>query len=373
MKLKRGSSTTPPRVLLVGMGVGGGIGRYELLVLRTLAELEAAGRLRFRALWRRPHPPYIRTGHHVESQLAAQTSSPTALAHQIHGAARGLRPDIVLFTHVNLARLAPVVALRRPRPRLIVAAHGIDVWTRLGLPKRAVLRAADRVVTVSAFTRERLLAVQGVRPERAVSVPLCLDPSWLKAGLGGNRGQDAAPLTRLLTVSRLDVTERAKGVDWVIRALPAVAQAVSDVSYTIVGQGDDAPRLQALARAAGVADRVAFKGALAHDQLVDEYRSCDAFVLPSGKEGFGLVFLEAMAFGKPVVARTATATPEVVEDGKTGVLVRTEPELAPALTALLLDRARASRMGAAGRHRALDEFSLETYRARMAAMFEELA
>jgi phosphatidyl-myo-inositol dimannoside synthase len=152
-----------------------------------------------------------------------------------------------------------------------------------------------------------------------------------------------------------------------------VAQAVPDVSYTIVGAGDDLPRLRALASASGVADRIEFKGALEHHELLDEYSSCDIFVLPSAKEGFGLVFLEAMAFEKPVVARAARAASEVVEEGETGVLVRDEPELAPALIELLGDRDRASRMGTAGRRRLTAEFSLERFEGRMAALIEEVS
>jgi len=366
-----------PRLLIVGMGGGGGIGRYELLLVRTLKGLESAGKLTFSALWRRPHPRYLRTAPHVEDHLATNTTSVGAFALRVLRAAWLARPDIVLFTHVSLARLAPVLSLTRTRPRIVVITHGIDVWTRLDWSRRAGLRAADRVVAVSRYTRGRVIDQQGLPAQRVMAIPLCLEPSWLNgASVRRSPGREVARSEsrfRLLTVSRLDVTERAKGIDWVIRALPLVAQAVPDVSYTIVGAGDDLPRLRALASASGVADRIEFKGALEHDELIGEYSSCDIFVLPSAKEGFGLVFLEAMAFEKPVVARAARAVSEVVEDGETGVLVRDEPELAPALIGLLGDRERASRMGTAGRRRLAAEFSLERFEDRMAALIEEVS
>lgn len=368
-----------PRVLIVGTGAGGGIGRYELLVVRALDDLEVAGRLTFSTLWRRPHPPYLRAGPHAQGRLASEAKSPAAFALQVSRAIRRARPDTVLFTHVNLARLAPALSLTRPRPRFVVVAHGIEVWTRLSRPKRAALRAADRVITPSWFTRHRLTDEQGIPAEKVLTVPLCLEPYWLDSRLDSDqRGRAAAdprtgPLTRLLTVSRLDLTERAKGVDWVIRALPVVAQTVPDVSYAIVGDGDDVSRLRSLASARGVAGRIDFKGVLDQDELISEYKACDVFVLPSAKEGFGLVFLEAMAFAKPVVARAAKAAPEVVEDGETGVLIRSRDELAGALIGLLCDRDRASRMGAAGRRRVVEEFSFQRYEARMSHLLEEVS
>jgi glycosyltransferase involved in cell wall biosynthesis len=365
-----------PQLLIVGTGAGGGIGRYELLVLRTLKDLETAGKLRYTAVWRRSHPSYLRT---EDDSLTTETESIVAFSLRIWRIVRLGRPDIVMFTHVKLARLAPALSFAWPRPRVIVAAHGIEVWTRLSWPKRVALRLAARVVSVSTFTRERLIDEQGLPARKVVTIPLCLESSWLDSGIDPKRqgtlvtDSSAAPLTRLLTVSRLDITERLKGVDWVIRALPVVAQAVPDVSYAIVGEGDDVLRLRALASARGVMDRIAFKGALEHEELVREYNSCDVFVLPSAKEGFGLVFLEAMAFEKPVVARAAKATAEVIEDGETGVLISAEPELARALTELLLDRERASRMGAAGRRRLLEKFSLQRYQAQMWDLIHEVS
>jgi len=99
--------------------------------------------------------------------------------------------------------------------------------------------------------------------------------------------------------------------------------------------------------------------------LVSEYLQADAFVLPSQREGFGLVFLEAMAYAKPVIARRAAAAIEVIADGHTGVLVDDERGLAPAMISMLSDPDRALAMGRAGQERARETYSFETFTSRV--------
>jgi glycosyltransferase involved in cell wall biosynthesis len=121
----------------------------------------------------------------------------------------------------------------------------------------------------------------------------------------------------------------------------------------IVGTGPQGEALQALARALGLSDRVTFLGHIPFDRLAEEYRSADIFCLPSVQEGFGIVFLEAMAACLPVVACQAAAVPEVVADGETGLLVPPfdVPALAFVLDRLAIHEADRRRLGEAGRNR----------------------
>jgi glycosyltransferase involved in cell wall biosynthesis len=124
-----------------------------------------------------------------------------------------------------------------------------------------------------------------------------------------------------MTVGRLDARERSKGVDEVLEALPALAVGLPDLAYMVVGDGTDRARLQAKARSLGVSDRVVFAGYVAEPEKPEYYRLADAYVMPCRGEGFGFVFLEAMATGLPVVASRADGSSEAVLGGELGLLV----------------------------------------------------
>ena len=109
----------------------------------------------------------------------------------------------------------------------------------------------------------------------------------------------------ILTVARLDARERYKGVDQLIEAMPAVLQTVPAARLRIVGTGSDLPRLKELAARLGVADSVEFAGFVDDEHLRAAYRDCALFALTSSGEGFGIVFLEAMAHGKPCLGARA--------------------------------------------------------------------
>ena len=121
-------------------------------------------------------------------------------------------------------------------------------------------------------------------------------------------------------MTRLERGDRYKGIVTVIEALGMLEDA--SVHYCIIGHGDDLPFLQRVAERCGVAHRVHFLRGVSDAELISLYGRCAAFVLPSGKEGFGIVFLEAMYFGAPVIAAAEKGALDVVQDEETGLLVR---------------------------------------------------
>jgi glycosyltransferase involved in cell wall biosynthesis len=167
----------------------------------------------------------------------------------------------------------------------------------------------------------------------------------------------------LLTVGRLVSSEPGKGIDAVIKVLPKVIEAVPDAFYVVVGEGDLQPRLEEIAQENSVRDRVIFAGAFQLAQLKGCYSRADVFVMPSRQEGFGIVFLEAMASGKPVIAGDHGGAPEIVRDGVTGFSV--DPDDLETLTArlvqLLQDEPLRMKMGAAGRRRVEETFSFTRF------------
>lgn len=294
----------------------------------------------------------------------------------VSGIAAGRRAPLVFAAHPNLA---PVgwAAKKIFGTRLAVMVWGIDVWERLPFLRRTALRNADVVLAISRDTANKVMEVQGVPSEKVRILPLALEPAFWQAA----QRRDAAlppgfPKGRvLLSVARLAAAEGYKGVDTVIQALPKLAATIPDVQYVIVGDGDDRPRLEALCRDLGVADRVQFLGRLEalSPELVACYAHCDVFVLPSKGEGFGLVFLEAMASGKPVVGGAHGGTPDVIEDGVNGFLVShgDVPVLAEKLQMLLTGDALRREVGERARQRVEREFLFERFESCLVAILEE--
>ena len=140
-----------------------------------------------------------------------------------------------------------------------------------------------------------------------------------------------------MTVARLSSTERYKGYDRMVEALPRVRECCGPVHFLVVGTGDDHVRVEALAHRVGVADCVTFAGFVPDDELADHYRLADLFAMPSTGEGFGIVFLEAMACGTPVLGGNQDGSVDALAGGRLGMLVdpTSIEEIADGLVSLL--------------------------------------
>jgi phosphatidylinositol alpha-1,6-mannosyltransferase len=259
--------------------------------------------------------------------------------------------------------------------RVAIAAHGrellLEPWARVGTAQRGYdrvrrreLAAADCVLAVSHYTAE-LARGLGAEPSRVVVTRLGTDPERFRprdaTELRARLELGARPV--LLTLARL---VPRKGIDSVLGALSEVRRAVPDVVYVIAGDGPDRARLEELVRRAGLDAAVRFAGAIADDELPAWYSLGDVFVMPSRSEppdveGFGIVFLEAAACGRPVVAARAGGVPDAVVDGVSGLLVEPGDDrgLARALAELLADPARRAELGRRGRERVLGELTWE--------------
>jgi phosphatidylinositol alpha-1,6-mannosyltransferase len=250
-------------------------------------------------------------------------------------------PDLVFCGHLHLAPLAAAIA-RIARARLIVQAHGVEIWATPSRVRRRAIERADLVLSVSRHTRAAVLAWADLPPERVVVVPNTVgdlftpgddftpgDGSTLRTawGLAGKRV--------LLTVGRLDPCERYKGHDRVIAAIPDLVARGHDIAYVVIGDGDDRSRLAGIARRLGVADRVHFVGFAAPETLVASYRMADLFVMPSTGEGFGIAFLEAMASGTPALGLAVGGASDALADGELGTALGRDDDLAAAIDRVL--------------------------------------
>jgi asparagine synthase (glutamine-hydrolysing) len=230
------------------------------------------------------------------------------------GQAFRLKPDLIISGHINVAPLAVVLSMLC-KSRSVLIAHGIEALNPIPVLKWAG-RRIHLLLAVSRFTATKI-ADWGVRPQRIKLLPNTVDGEIFRPF----RRAPAAKETTLLTVSRLEASEQYKGIDKVINALQEICSRCPCTRYVIVGKGDDLPRLRALAHEVGVADRVDFRGFVPDEALPTLYNEADLFVMPSRMEGFGIVFLEALSCGVPVIAGNRDGSVDAVLDGRVGILV----------------------------------------------------
>ena len=285
------------------------------------------------------------------------------------------RPDVVYATHVRLAPLSRVLKLIRPSLRMGVALYGIDAWRRLPVLQRNALQLADFVTSISEYTSEQTVKLHNVKSEKICLIPPALDPFWMVPGSNSVLDDEIhiSPEAKIiLTVSRLASSEKLKGVDCVIRAMQKIKEEVPDIQYIVAGTGDDIIRLSGLAKQNGVQEMVLFVGEITDEQLRSYYQNCDIFVLPSKKEGFGIVFLEAMFFKKPVIGGNFGGSRDVIDDGNTGLLVNFGDinQLSQKIIELLTDKQKSIDMGKAGYSRLSDMYTFSHFEKNLRKVFQ---
>ena len=291
-------------------------------------------------------------------RLPAPRDLDPALAYRLARTLLSLRPDIV---HTHLVH-ADVYGVLAPRTRIVSTKHNPDPF-RAGafrFAERALTWRAARVIAISQAVRSFCIEQVGLPAEKVEVVHYGLDE--LPRPWAENPPLELGrPL--LLAVCRL---EAQKGLETAVRALAKVPGA----TLLVLGEGAERPALEQLASSLGVRDRLVLPGRVG--DVAELYRQADLVVHPARWEGFGLAMLEAMLAGKAVVAARAGSAPELVEDGRTGVLVAVDDHraLAAAVTSLLDDPARGEAMGRAGLERARTEFSVARMAERTTGVYD---
>ena len=319
---------TPSVLLLVGelFGRAGGIERVSRLVVDATMSYAAANRCRVWIVSRNdsgrrnldPNTRVVGCGGSrirfvaITTWIALRARRPIA-----HGMVVGFAPLLWLLRVLWIVR------------SFSVHLHGIEVWSRLPARRRSATQRADVVVSVSAYTASRAASENGIRRGVEVIHP-ALPSDWITAVEDRGPRSDRSDPVELLTVTRLVGAERYKSVDDVLESLAALRSL--QWRYSVIGTGDDLGRIQALASEID-SNRIVVRGSVEEGELHDAYRDAEVFVLPSTGEGFGFVFIEAMAHGCAVVAANVGGPSEIVTDGVTGMLV--DPGDRAALTAAL--------------------------------------
>lgn len=254
-----------------------------------------------------------------------------------------LKADTLLIGHINLSLIAFLMKIIHPGQKQIVVTHGIEVWGELNWLKRKVLHSANSILSVSNFTRNVLINKHQIDPQKISIFRNTLDPYF-----GQSEGQEDISELRsfyhipedakvLMTIARLKHYEKAKGYDKVIQILARLKNENVNVYYILAGKysDDEHSRIQHLASELNIADRIILPGFIEDKNLQAHYKLADIFIMPSTKEGFGIVFIEAMACGTPAIAGNKDGSADTILSPELGSLV--DPDNLDEIYAAVMD------------------------------------
>jgi glycosyltransferase involved in cell wall biosynthesis len=243
---------------------------------------------------------------------------------QVFFAALLQRPDLIICGHINFSPLALRIFKLIKIPYWVIV-HGIDAWDLQDISKINGLKSAPKIISVSGYTRDRIVKEQNISPDQISLLPNTFDASKLsiqpKPQYLLDRYLFQSDQQIILTVTRLASGDRYKGYDQIIRALPEIRRQIPNIHYLLVGKGDDRDRIETIIDEVNVRDCVTLAGFIPDEELSDHYNLCDVFAMPSKGEGFGIVYLEALACGKPTIGGNQDGAIDALCHGKLGVLV----------------------------------------------------
>jgi len=242
---------------------------------------------------------------------------------------RSTKSDLVIISHINLSIIGLLIRLFFVKSKVILIAHGIEVWSNLSIEKKLLLKHCDLILSVSNFTKKQLLVNSNLNPDKVVVFPNTIDPS---SSFQPEKFQNNRLIKRLgikndtkilLTISRLSSKEQYKGYDKVIECLPKVLSVFPDLIYIVVGRADDEEllRINNLINELDLNSKVILAGFVTDEDIPGYYNLADIYVMPSKGEGFGIVFLESLASGTPVVAGNKDGSVDPLLNGELGFLV----------------------------------------------------
>ena len=234
------------------------------------------------------------------------------------------RPNLVIAGHINFS-IAAYWLKRLIGIHYWIITYGMEAWDIENPALKKALDHADLILAISGYTRDRLLKEQNLDPNKISLLPCQFEPSRFQLApkpdylLKQYQLKPEQPV--ILTVARLAEVERYKGYDQILRAISQIRQNIPDIHYIIVGKGNDRKRIEQLIIELELQDCVTLAGFVPDEQLCDYYNLCDVFAMPSKREGFGIVYLEALACGKPVLGGNQDGAVDALCHGELGALV----------------------------------------------------
>lgn len=286
--------------------------------------------------------------------------------------------DEVILGHINISLLAVLIKFIYPGKKIVIIIHGIEVMEQLSGIKRKALDKCDEIWAVSEFTRQNIIKLQQQPAQKVKIFYNTIDPffnvpqQFAKPVYLQERYKINAGNKVLLTVTRLNHSENYKGYDKVIEALPEIKKKFPGIRYIIAGKGDEQEiaKLEGLIKSLGVEENVMLTGFVPKNELTDHFLLSDVFIMPSRKEGFGIVFIEALACGVKVIGGNKDGTTDALVNGKLGALINPESveEITGAVIKVLDEQKEEV---PAEKHKAIQQqvmsyFSFEQFKKRLA-------
>ncbi|MDP9077343.1 MAG: glycosyltransferase family 4 protein [Bacteroidota bacterium] len=255
------------------------------------------------------------------------------------------KPDVIIISHINLAIIGLLVKTLNPKCKIWLIAHGIEVWRPLSIVKNTFLKRCDKIVCVSAFTKQQMIGRHKIDAAKCIVLNNAVD-SFMKLPVTFTKPEHLLRRYRLpenipviFTLTRLASTEQYKGHDHVIEVISRLKSKFPGIRYILAGQYDhkEEIRIQRLITASGVDEQVILTGFIDEAEISDHFLLADLFVLPSKKEGFGIVFIEALACGLPVICGNADGSVDAICNGELGTAINADDldELENAITSYL--------------------------------------
>jgi phosphatidyl-myo-inositol dimannoside synthase len=246
----------------------------------------------------------------------------------------GMHSKQVVMSHINLLMAGFLIKLFSPKTKLILLAHGIEVWNQFSFFKKYMLSKCDQLLAVSAYTKERMIAMHGLDEKKIIVLNNCLDP-FLQPPLTSGKNKElmnryflSPDSIVLMTLTRLSFMEQYKGYDSVLYAIKKLIEKYPGIKYLIVGKYDAVEKLRVdkIIASLGLQGNIIFSGFIPDEEMAAHYSIADLYIMPSKKEGFGIVFIEAMYYGKPVIAGNKDGSMDALCNGKFGLLINPDDE-----------------------------------------------
>ncbi len=247
----------------------------------------------------------------------------------------GVSSDIIILSHANLLLFGYIIKLIKPSVKLVLFAHGIEVWKPFSRLQSIWLNRCNTIICVSNFTKQKMVDIHVIDSNKCTVVNNCLDPFLQKPN---NRSKNPVLLERygltmqnkiMLTLSRLSAHDRHKGYDKVIVALKELKNNFPNLIYLIAGKYEEAEKqwIDKLIKEYKLENRIILTGYVADDELAAHIELADLYVMPSIKEGFGIIFIESLYYGIPVIGGNKDGTKDALANGSFGQLIDPENQI----------------------------------------------
>lgn len=236
------------------------------------------------------------------------------------------RADVVIISHVNMAMVGLAIKLLNPRCSVWLIAHGIEVWRPLSKVRRWFINKCDKIICVSNFTKHEMIRWHQTNGDKCEVLNNAVDPfmalpsDFTKPAYLLNRYNLSSNDVILFTLTRLAATEQYKGYEQVIKVIDKLKVKIPNIKYVLAGKYDavEEARINQLIAQYRVQNEVILTGFINEKELPDHFIMANLFILPSKKEGFGIVFIEALACGLPVICGNVDGSMDAIRNGDLG-------------------------------------------------------